>query len=134
MLSHGAQRGASQTYKQGRRDDLGGLVKFLGGFFEHFLYLSSTSRRPVPVAKPVAKPAFLVKAGIVYKIPYRRARAWPSGASKGILHTKAGIAPTNTMITRMDDHRSPTHPESQRPLGWRGKSALQADIYIVLIL
>ena len=32
---------------------------------------------------------------IVYKIPYRRARAWPSGrvrrASKGILHTRSEI-------------------------------------------
>ena len=29
--------------------------------------------------------------GFVYKIPYRRARAWPSGcASKGILHTTIG--------------------------------------------
>ena len=36
-----------------------------------------------------------VRARVVYKIPYRRARAWPLGrvrrASKGILHTRLGL-------------------------------------------
>ena len=40
---------------------------------------------------------------VVYKIPYRRARAWPNGfrpcarASKGILHTKVMVELTDLM-------------------------------------
>ena len=47
------------------------------------------------------------RAVVVYKIPYRRARAWPCGrvrrASKGILHTRAvDIRLRTVIVTSLD--------------------------------
>ena len=66
-------------------------MPYLGPYHLHFLKVHRKCSRPDPI---------VLKGGkVVYKIPYRRARAWPSGqvrrASKGILHTSGKVTRTS---------------------------------------
>ena len=73
-------------------------------FFDHEISsLCYTLLALRPARTSLALRQFRAKyCGLVYKIPYRSARAWPSArASKGILHTNCGRAKSlYTLISR----------------------------------